>query len=144
MPMCVNLQVVDACFPMRACLSWCVTLQYSVYCVRLRSLFLPFYILCFILHLLYHVQHQTECHDPLAAVRKERGEKIVSLSLFLPKINTYATFISIVRLPPCCVPAPFPYAQNSASSSNSGSFLSKRIFFCRHQQRRRWSSKEMG
>lgn len=59
------------------------------------------------------------------------GRKL-SVSLFLPKINTYATFISIVRLPPFCVPAPFPYAQSSASSSNSGPFLSKRIFFCRH------------
>jgi hypothetical protein len=34
-----------------------------------------------ILDLPYHVQHQTECQDPLATVQKERGEKIVSLSL---------------------------------------------------------------
>lgn len=27
------------------------------------------------------VKHQTECHDPLAAVRKDRGEKIVRFSL---------------------------------------------------------------
>ena len=27
-------------------------------------------------------QHQTECHDPLAAVRKDRGEKIVRALLF--------------------------------------------------------------
>ena len=30
-------------------------------------------------------QHQTECHDPLAAVRKDRGEKIVRvISLIRP------------------------------------------------------------
>jgi hypothetical protein len=23
------------------------------------------------------IQHQTECHDPIAAVRKDKGEKIV-------------------------------------------------------------------
>lgn len=25
----------------------------------------------------FFIQHQTECHDPIAAVRKDRGEKIV-------------------------------------------------------------------
>ncbi|KAG6816280.1 hypothetical protein H0H87_007317 [Tephrocybe sp. NHM501043] len=30
---------------------------------------------------LFLIQHQTECHDPLAAVRKERGEKIFACHL---------------------------------------------------------------
>lgn len=29
------------------------------------------------------LQHHTECHDPIAAMRKERGEKIVSILLFV-------------------------------------------------------------
>ena len=29
--------------------------------------------------LMVFVQHQTKCHDPIAAVRKDRGEKIVRI-----------------------------------------------------------------
>jgi len=49
---------------MRGCWSWCVHLPW---CLGAGAYF-PV------------DQHQTECHDPLAAVRKERGEKIVGIA----------------------------------------------------------------
>ena len=38
-------------------------------------------------------QHLTECHDPLAALRKERGEKIVSFTYRAPSSSRPSLFL---------------------------------------------------
>jgi hypothetical protein len=43
---------------------------------------ISFYLISLTILTRCHLQHLTECHDPLAAIRKDRGEKIVRLFFF--------------------------------------------------------------
>jgi hypothetical protein len=96
-------------------------------------------------HFITHkIQHLTECHDPLAEIRRERGEKIVcnllSSSRWLPPLSENVAVLTDTRIAPSvCVPPPvlFTYVrrpQGKEAAPHRCSLVSKRVLFRRHQQ----------
>ena len=84
------------------------------------------------------LQHLTECHDPLAALRRERGDKIVSISvlLFPPSILflNSRTFLvdATVRVPLVLMPSRVRESKGEENAPHLSTRISKGILLCHH------------
>jgi hypothetical protein len=99
------------------------------------------------------LQHITECHDPLAALHSERGDKIVSISVIfsypfsLSSLRTDTRLFSpdpIVRLPFVFLPSRVRKPKSEKTAPYLRARVPKGILLCHHQQGHRRLAAPLG
>ena len=101
------------------------------------------------------LQHLTECHDPLAALHRERGDKIVSI--FSSPLSTFQSLPrdaaltpvpfsadATVRVPLVFLPPRVRKPQSEETAPHLCARVPKGILLCHHQQRHRWLAAPLG